>query len=214
MHHTTRNPLLRTLGQWGLLLTVLLALVGHAPAGLAGWHTHPPVCSVILVLPGRRRRRRRGAPPPPNWAGARAVARATARRSLIHTLVLAVVLLACPLPPWCGGLLSIPLLRWLLRCGHVALPRWCPARLWRALDGGLCRLHQGGLLGGVLLLCAAATERDILAALCSGLVLPAVEGRVRDDGTWEITLGKDLVIRHRPVDDFDARMFLLFLRTI
>jgi transposase-like protein len=41
-----------------------------------------------------------------------------------------------------------------------------------------------------------------------------VEGRVRDDGTWEITLGKDLVIRHRPVDEFDARMFLLFLRTI
>jgi hypothetical protein len=40
MHHTTRNPLLRTLGQWGLLLTVLLALVGHAPDGLAGWHTH------------------------------------------------------------------------------------------------------------------------------------------------------------------------------
>jgi hypothetical protein len=25
-----------------------------------------------------------------------------------------------------------------------ALPRWCPARLWRALDGGLFRLHQGG----------------------------------------------------------------------
>jgi hypothetical protein len=66
----------------------------------------------------------------------------------------------------------------------------------------------------VLLLLATATEPDILAALCSALVLPAVDGRVRNDGTWEIDLGNDLVIRHRPVDDFDARMFLLFLRTI
>jgi transposase-like protein len=127
---------------------------------------------------------------------------------------MAVVLLVCPLPPWCGGLLGVPLLRWLLRCGHVAVPRWCPARLWRALDGGLFRLHQGGLLGGVLLLCATATEGDILALLSHALVLPAVDGRVRADGTWEIDLGNDLVIRYRPVDEFDARMFLLFLRTI
>jgi hypothetical protein len=28
------------LAAWSLLLTVLLTLVGHAPEGLAGWHTH------------------------------------------------------------------------------------------------------------------------------------------------------------------------------
>ena len=43
---------------------------------------------------------------------------------------------------------------------------------------------------------------------------PAANGRVLDDGTYEVILGDQFAIRHKPVDEFDRRMFLLFLRTI
>jgi transposase-like protein len=34
------------------------------------------------------------------------------------------------------------------------------------------------------------------------------------DGTYEVLLGEQFAIRHKPVDEFDRRMFLLFLRDI
>ncbi len=35
-----------------------------------------------------------------------------------------------------------------------------------------------------------------------------------DDGTYEVVLGEQFAIRHKPVDEFDRRLFLLFLRDI
>jgi len=43
---------------------------------------------------------------------------------------------------------------------------------------------------------------------------PSASGRILDDGTYEVVLGEQFVIRHKPIDEFDRRMFLLFLRDI
>jgi len=43
---------------------------------------------------------------------------------------------------------------------------------------------------------------------------PQTWGHIRDDGTYEVLLGDQFVIRHKPVDEFDRRMFLLSLRDI
>src|SRR5439155_23631588 len=43
---------------------------------------------------------------------------------------------------------------------------------------------------------------------------PPVTGRICDDGTYEVLLGEQFIIRHKPVDEFDRRLFLLSLRDI
>jgi hypothetical protein len=43
---------------------------------------------------------------------------------------------------------------------------------------------------------------------------PTATGRILDDGTYEVILGDQFAIRHKPVDEFDRCMFLLFLRDI
>ena len=65
-------------------------------------------------------------------------------------------------------------------------------------------------------------EYDVFHRLAFGGVVREAKGwRVTidpaEDGTYEVALtgpqGDQLFIRYRPVDEFDRRMFLLFLRT-
>ena len=78
------------------------------------------------------------------------------------------------------------------------------------------RLQQMNLLVGGMLLVGRWIERDLLDGVVgsAAIAAPLITGQIREDGTYEITFGDHFVMRHRPVDETDARLFLLFARTI
>lgn len=200
---------------WIVLLTLLLTMTGHAPDSLSGWVTHPPSRCVVLSIPSRRRRRFTKQDEPA-WNEAWVVLRATVPLVVVQTVVLAMILYGNEPYGWFWVLLGVPLLRWVLHGLRRAWPRWVSARLWRPLDYGLFRIQQMTLLVGGLLLLRQWMEYDLLDGMLSSsaIAAPLVMGRILDDGTYEIHFGDQFVMRHRPVDETDKRLFLLFARTI
>lgn len=111
-------------------------------------------------------------------------------------------------------LAALPLLRWLLALSALVWPAWGQRAHCRALRQTLADLQLALVVGLGLHLLPSAT----LAALGWAAVLathkPTATGHVLSDGTYEVLLGQQFAIRHKPVDEFDRRMFLLFLRDI
>ena len=133
---------------------------------------------------------------------------------------------------WC--VLALPVVRWVVAVSAVAWPYWGRSGLYRGLRWGLYRLFQLTVLamvtadlyhlGKVMTFCWASSLSGggVLPLAFGGVVRGAKGWRVTiahiEDGIYEITLtgpqGDELLIRYRPVDEFDERMLLIFLRHI
>jgi transposase-like protein len=113
-------------------------------------------------------------------------------------------------------LVGLPLLRWLLTLRTLVWPIRAACR-WR-----LRQLLADLYLALLLSLSLALVQHHLLAlGWAAALVAarprppkPRATGQILDDGTYEVILGDQFAIRHKPVDEFDRRMFLLFLRDI
>jgi len=115
-------------------------------------------------------------------------------------------------------LVGLPLLRWLLTLSALVWPTWGQGGRCRMLCQTLANLHLAVVLGLGLALVPEQTQvagwATIVIATRPRAAKPTATGRVLDDRTYEVVLGEQFAIRHKPVDEFDRRMFLLFLRDI
>jgi hypothetical protein len=128
------------------------------------------------------------------------------------------VILAAGFPRLLLLLGCLPLLRWLLALSALVWPAWAQHPHCRALRQTLADLHLALVLG---LLLALVRDRTLAAGWASAVIAsrprapkPSASGRILRDGTYEVVLGEQFAIRHKPVDEFDRRLFLLFLRDI
>ena len=141
---------------------------------------------------------------------------------------------AGPLGWWAYGILGLPVVRWGMAISAVAWPYWGQSGLCRGLRWGLYRLYQLtvlGLVGANLYHVGQLMASRWSPGWSGGGGLPLALGSVvreakgwqvtielAEDGTYEVRLtgrqGDTWFIRYRPVDEFDRRMFLLFLRHI
>jgi len=146
------------------------------------------------------------------------LAKRTLPPALLQTGLIALLLWSQHPPPALDLLLALPLLRWLLLLSTLACPTWRQAMTCRLLRQTLADLHLA-----VLLLLGLALLRDHLLLATTTMVAvagrprppkPTATGRILEDGTYEVVLGEQFAIRHKPVDEFDRRLFLLFLRDI
>ena len=140
-----------------------------------------------------------------------------------------------PMRWWAVCLLALPVVRWGVAVSGVACPWWGQSWLCRGLRWGLYRLHQLIVLSltWVSLYHLGQTIRSSSpsASYSAGGGVPLAFGGVvreakgwkasctiADDETIVITLvgphGDRWFIRYRPEDEFDRRMFLLFLHHI
>jgi transposase-like protein len=177
----------------------------------------PLVLSIAVV----RRHDRRAWPQRPHtqaaWVGPYAC-----RSGLPHLAQASGILLLL----WCSGLprpwlllLGLPLLRWLLAVSALVWPATGQGPACRCLRHSLADLQTAVLLGlGLHMLLGGAPSplgwTAVLAAPHCRSPKPTASGRLLEDGTYEVLLGEQFAIRHKPVDEFDRRMFLLFLRDI
>ncbi|MEI8167734.1 MAG: hypothetical protein WCG26_15230, partial [Chloroflexales bacterium] len=145
------------------------------------------------------------------------LARRVLRPVLAQAGLLALLLGANRVAPPLFLLASLPVLRAVLTCSALVWPRWGQGARCRWLAQTSADLHLA-----LVFTLSVGLVRDHL--LTSGILAvaaavprapkPSASGRIRDDGTDEVVLGDQFAIRHPPVDEFDRRMFLLFLRDI
>src|SRR5262245_13061849 len=174
-----------------------------------------PIVWACRAGPPRRSR-------PPRRATCRSlVASYTCRSLATHLLqasLLAILVLAGESPAWLLSVVALPLLRWLLDCTAIAWPPWGRSRPCRLARQTLAQLHTLLLLVLGLSLLELGPNRALhlsaVLSLAGRPAKPSARGAILDDGTYEVVLGEQFVIRHKPVDEFDRRLFLLFLRDI
>jgi transposase-like protein len=194
------------------LLPLLLGLgVGHVVESL-------PVASSAITGTGTVRWvRRRSWCRPARAARVWPIARQLLRPVLMQAGLLTLLLGANRVVPPLLLLASLPLLRALLALSALVWPRWgqhprCRWLLSTSADLQLALLLSlsVGLLRDHLLTSGALAAAVVVARPPK----PTATGRILADGTYEVILGDQFAIRHKPVDEFDRRMFLLFLRDI
>jgi transposase-like protein len=220
MHHTILAPRTRRhqrriarLLALALLPLLLLSASGHPAESL------PPTAPSATLLRLRRRR-------PPGTRFSRPACPAAPlllRRSLpplvAQTSLLLLLLGAARVPAALLLLASLPLLRWLLTLSALARPCWAQTATARSLRQLAADLHLALLLAlsaHLLGQAIALPGAGLLAAVAARPrpPKPSASGHTLGDGTLEVRLGEDFVIRHKPVDEFDRRLFFLFLRDI
>jgi transposase-like protein len=202
-----------------LALTLLPLLLATSAGRLTDGALAPLVTSsrwaCCVVSNGR------SAPPP--HLRCRALAWAYARRSLprrlLQATLLAFLAVGAALPPALLLLAALPLLRFLLDLSALVWPAWGVSHKHRILHQLLADCQTLALLGlGMTTLGRWLGGPTGFAALALAVdrqrPKPQVTGRILDDGTYEVQLGDQFIIRHKPVDEFDRRMFLLSLRDI
>jgi len=233
-------PLLSGLHWVALVSLLLLPTLGLVPDSYGGWVTCPP---VLYATPPYRHVHHGGHHWQHFcWRSAWAYARRTYCRVVWQTGLLLV--LSGPLPParWVGLLLALPLVRWGVDLSAVAWPAWGQSWAGRTWRWGLYWLYQLTVVtfGWVILYHWLKGVQPALfpmgrppscpegsTALTPGLgcplalggvavagEAPLATGRITEDGTYEVLLGGQFVIRYKPVCEFDRRLFLLFLRHI
>jgi transposase-like protein len=109
---------------------------------------------------------------------------------------------------------SLPLLRWLLASSVLFWPVWGQGPGCRLLRQTLAELQTATVLGVGLHLLWSGPLAPLGWAAALAKPKPTASGRVLADGTYEVLLGEQFAIRHKPLDEFDRRMFVLFLRDI
>jgi transposase-like protein len=201
-----------------LALALLPFLLVVCTARLPDPALAPLPSPIVWARPSGPRRRSR----PPPRATCRSVVWAYTCRSLVTRLLqaslLATLVLADERPAWLLSVVALPLLRWLLDCTALAWPPWGRSRPCLLARQTLAHLHTLLLLVLGLSLLGLGPDRSLhlsaVLPLAARRAKPSASGRILDDGTYEVVLGEQFVIRHKPVDEFDRRMFLLFLRDI
>lgn len=137
---------------------------------------------------------------------------------LLQASLLATLVLAGEHPAWLLSVVALPLLRWLLSCIAIAWPPWGRSRPCHLARQTLAHIHTLLLLLLGLSLLFLGPDRALqlsaMAIVAGPRPKPSARGRILDDGTYEVVLGEQFVIRHKPVDEFDRRLFLLGLRDI
>ncbi|WP_129678409.1 transposase [Candidatus Chloroploca sp. Khr17] len=220
MYHTIFAPLTRRQQRQitRLLALALLPLLLVTSTGYAAERLPVPVAVATSVRRIRRRCCRRPPVAPP-LRGSGALLQRTLPPVLGQTSLLLLLLVGGRAPTALLLLASLPLLRWLLTLSALVWPAWAQRPSCRWLRQVGADLHLAlllalgghllgqilGLTGGALLGAAATPTRS---------PKPTASGRILEDGTYEVFLGDQFVIRHQPVDEFDRRMFLLSLRNI
>ena len=145
------------------------------------------------------------------------IARLMLRPVLAQTGMLSLLLGANRVAPPFLLLAGLPLLRALLTLSALVWPHGGLHPRGRGLIHTSADLHLA-----LLLTLRMGLLRDHIltsGALAAVVALPrppkpTASGCILDDGTYEVILGDPFAIRHKPVDEFDRRMFLLFLRDI
>lgn len=196
-----------------LLPLLLLTSTGHAAEARPAL----PLPLASLRVRPRRWPALRPSPPPLRCYGR--LLRHTLPPALLQASLLLLLLAGLRAPCALLLLASLPLVRWLLSLSSLAWPRWGQSATCRWLRQLGADLYLALLLalGAHLLGLALGLSHAALLALLAKPVRPPkpqASGHILDDGTYEVRLGEDFVIRHKPVDEFDRRMFLLFLRDI
>jgi transposase-like protein len=201
-----------------LALALLPLLLGMAMRRhLDGLPALPaPQAYVRVVWRGRRRRIR---PPSTPTRTCWRVAYRSLPSALLQASLIGLLLGGQRPPASLVWLASLPLLRWLLTLSALVWPAWGQTSGCRTLRQTLADLYLAVVFGLGL---ALVQDQLLTSAAWAGAVVaarprapkPTATGRVLDDGTYEVVLGQQFAIRHKPVDEFDRRMFLLFLRDI
>jgi transposase-like protein len=202
-----------------LLALALVPLLLSTWSGDCAQRLLVPPQPVVLVRVVRPRRR---LPSPCRSTTVRWVGRGvglTLPPALLQASLLGLLLYLNHAAPALLLLVSLPLLRWLLTGCALVCPSWGQGPAYRCLRHILADLQTAVLLGLALHMLRTGTIGSlawtaVLAAPHSGSPKPTASGRVLADGTYEVVLGEQFAIRHKPVDEFDRRMFLLFLRDI
>lgn len=202
-----------------LLALALVPLLLSTWSGDGAQRLCVPPQPVVLV---RMVRPRRCLPPPCRSTTVRWVGRVGGRTlppALLQASLIGLVLYLNHAAPALLVLVSLPLLRWLLTLCALACPTWGQGAAYRCLRHILADLQTAVLLGLALHMLRAGALGSVawiavLAAPRCRSPKPTASGRVLADGTYEVVLGEQFAIRHKPVDEFDRRMFLLFLRDI
>ena len=220
MHHTILAPLTRRqqrlvarLLALALLPLLLLTLSGHAAERL------PSRVSSTFSLRLSRRRRPRCHPFAPALRSYGPLLKPTLPPALLQACLLLLLLLAARAPAALLLLASLSLLRYSLSLSILLWPTSAQHASCSWLRQTLADLHLALLLalaGHLLAHALGLSGGALLAALARPSLppKPSASGRLLEDGTYEVLLGDDFVIRRKPVDEFDRRMFLLFLRDI
>ncbi|MBM4319256.1 MAG: DDE-type integrase/transposase/recombinase [Deltaproteobacteria bacterium] len=222
----------------GFACLVVLAALGDVPNESAGWVTCPPA-SYVGQQHRRRSRQRRLAVAEGPWSVGGEFGTLTGPQLALQIALLAV--LSGPTPAL--ALASLPVARWLLAMAVSLWPRWGRRFGPMALRYWLFRGHQlaiivlvgwrvGSLLGHWAHWAHWETAWEVPSALgLFGVLAPlglvaiptgaqkgdgraSAEGRLLDDGTYEVVLRGEFVIRYKPHQRFDLRLFVLFLRQI
>ena len=227
-----------------LIGLVVLPCLGIIPEGYRGWITEPPVWYAEPPrrrgrrFPGCRCSWRHF-----HWRVAWDYARHSYYRVgwqmwllvMLSGLLSVGVSQEAPMTSW-GALclLALPVVRWVVAVSAVAWPYWGQSGLCRGLRWGLYRLFQLTVLGLVTAdLYHLGQIRGLwrspwlsgsgVSPLALGSVVREAKGwrvtiDLAEDGAYEVVLTgphrDQLFIRYQPVDEFDRRMFLLFLRHI
>ena len=218
MHHTILAPWShrRQAQVCRLLALALLPLL----LGLGGGHVAeslPAASSALTRTQTVRGVRRHRWQRPPRAARVWPIARQLLPPVLVQASLLALLLGANRAPAPLLLFATLPLLRALLALSALVWPRWGQHPRCRLLAKTLADLQLAlllslsvGLLRNHLLTCGALAA----AIVTPRPPKPTATGRILDDGTYEVILADQFAIRHKPVDEFDRRMFLLFLRNI
>lgn len=220
MHHTTLVPLShKRQAQLSRLLAlallpVLLLLASGRPFQTLPTPLAPIACVRRSKCPHRSPRR---------FMPARRLFAPFFRRSLLALLLqltlLSLLLSFAHAPPSLLLLSSLPLLHWLLSLAPLLwphAPHSASCRRLRLVVADLYLTLLLSLVSHLLLQFLGLAPVAALAAVASRArpPKPCASGRILDDGTYEVLLADQFAIRHKPVDEFDRRMFLLFLRDI
>ena len=234
---TSNRPILLHLSI-GLLRLALLGLIllpywGMTPEGYAGWLTNPPTLYGAPPRTGKRGARPRSAWRHVHWRAAWQYAGPRLVRAAYQMELLLLISAPLSLGEWGWGLILLPLARWSVAVSAVAWPWWGQRALGRGIRHVLYRGYQVSvvLLTGASL-CQLGAQflgpTPVLGPAMTPLVLGGLVKRTTKgwqclleetaDGIAEVTLtgpqGDSWFIRYRPVDEFDRRMFLNFLRSI
>ncbi|NNJ13043.1 transposase, partial [Chloroflexales bacterium ZM16-3] len=218
MHHTILAPYSRR--RQAQVARILALALFPLLLGLGAGHvvvSLPAASSTITRTGTVRWVRWRRWPRPPRAAWVWPIARQLLRPVLVQAGLLAVLLAASGAAPPLFLLASLPLLRALLSLSVLVWPRWGQHPRCRWLVSASADLQLA-----LLLSLSVGLLRDHLlpsGALAAAVAVarppkPSATGRILDDGTYEVTIGDLIAIRHKPVDAFDRRMFLLGLRDI
>jgi hypothetical protein len=221
VHHTILVPRSR---RRQAQVARLLALAVVPLVLVLGTGAHPDGLPIALAPVACVRCSRRSRALAPGWRsravpwGWRYVGRSLPPH-LLQASALLFGILAGGLPGPLALLSGLPLLRWLLAVSALVWPAWGQHPCCHMLRQTLADLQTAAVLAlGVALL---RDQTGAAAGWAAAVMLtrprppkPTATGCVLDDGTYEVVLGETFAIRHKPIDEFDRRMFLLFLRDI